>query len=206
MMPLCPFPSIHWLLLAALEESYVLNIHEHYIKQTYRNRFDLLGVNGRMSLTIPVQSQKGQKVMMKDILLEEGNWRKLHLRSIKSAYGRAAFFEYYMAEIELIFHSNQSSLVEFSIASLEFVQKHIQPLEFELSAEYIPFAQLSDEQKEITHFFEPSKLWPELRSYPQVFSDRFEFQSNLSVLDLLMNLGPRAVDYLLLIKSGEQVR
>ncbi len=204
-LPLCPFPSAHWLLLACSDECLELDFHEHYIKQTYRNRFDILGVNGRHSLTIPVQGQKGQKTMMKDILLEDGNWRKLNLTAIKSAYGRSAYFEHYIDAIEHIFISDQKFLIDFNLATLHFIKPFTSISHWTTTDAHKSYSDLSETQKMNMQRFEPSHQWSTLPSYSQVFSDRFPFQSNLSALDMVFNLGPRAVDYLLLIKNGEQL-
>jgi hypothetical protein len=203
MLPLCPFPSVAWLVHASKLSTVHVDVHEHYVKQTYRNRFDILGVNGRLSLTLPVEGQKGQKVMMKDIALAPGNWNKLHMTSIKSAYGRAAFFEYYIDEVEAIFNEPPATLVEFNLATVNFVTRHIPLPALQFSNEHTPYVQLSEEQKKLSQSLEPSYHRAPYPSYPQVFSDRFAFQSNLSALDLLMNMGPRSVDYLLLAKNGE---
>ena len=165
---------------------------ENYVKQSYRNRFDILGVNGRMALTVPVQGQKGEKVNVRDIKIADDSWRRSHLISLRSAYGRAACFEYYFDELEKIILHRQQFLVDLNLEALDFISRAGLLLNLEPNDEPVP--------NSLTQHFEPSYEWPELPSYPQVFGDRFPFVSNLSVIDLLMNLGPKAGLYMATIK------
>lgn len=188
-LPLCCFPPIHWL-KSASRGPLVLDIHENYPKQTFRNRFEILGVNGKLTLSIPVVGQNGVKTAMRDIKLNDGNWRKTHLTSIQSAYGRSAYFEHYFDDIEKIFSGKQTFLLDLNIESVEWIKRTGVSINYHLSEEPIAF------QSGVHDAFEPSQKWPELPSYPQVFSDRFGFCSNLSVIDLVMNKGPRMIEYL----------
>jgi hypothetical protein len=179
-------------------------IHENYIKQTYRNRYDILSANGPVSLTIPVEGQKGQKVMTKDIRIADHRWVKNHLAAIRSAYARSAYYEFFADEILPVFESRYSFLVDFNLASIAWMARYIPQFQFEISSEMKDFLALSEMEQNQLLVFEPAQIWPQTPSYPQVFSDRFAFQSNLSTLDLLMNLGPRAADYILFTKNREQ--
>jgi len=63
-----------------------IELHENFPKQTYRNRCKIYAANGELSLSIPVK-KKDVKVKTKDILIDyDTNWRKLHWKSIESAY------------------------------------------------------------------------------------------------------------------------
>ena len=194
-MPMCCFPPIHWIALA-MREGTVIDVHENYVKQTFRNRFDVLGVNGRITLSIPVVGQKGVKTPFHNIQLADKSWRKLHLTTIRSAYGRAAYFEHYFKEVEEIFMSEQTSLLELNVQILHWIGKCGIPFKFELSQTHVEGV-----EHDYRSAFEPANKWDELNAYPQVFSDRIPFEQNLSVLDLLMNKGPIAIEYLLNINS-----
>jgi WbqC-like protein family len=194
-----------------LAEKVIIDLGENYPKQTYRNRFEIIGVNGRQVLTIPVQGQKGIKMPFEDIKIADGNWRKGYLHAIRSAYGRAAFFEYYIDDLSDIFCGKQEYLHQFNLEIQDWTLKALKLSAGNLSItlnhrddQHFPFEkERSADNRDLRQHFEPSSQWPVLPSYPQVFSDRHGFQSNLSILDLLMNKGPGAVDYLLLIKSGD---
>lgn len=189
-LPSCCFPPTYWI-LHAMKNNSVADIHENYIKQTYRNRYEILGVNGRMILTVPVQGQKGIKTPAREILLAEGNWRKLHLTSIRSAYGRAAFFEHYFPDLQIIIGGNQTTLHELNFQILDWLILCEIPIKITVSTEHI-----TNVDNDFRSSFDPSVKWPDLPFYPQVFSDRYPFVQHLSILDLLMNKGPNSLDYL----------
>ncbi len=196
-LPLCCFPPIHWVVIA-LRANTIIDVHEHYVKQTYRNRFDLLGVNGKITLTIPVQGQKGVKTPFHEIQIADSSWRKLHLTTIRSAYGRAAFFEHYIDELEALFQSEQTKLQSFNLDVLNWIVRCGIPMNIVLSTTHIESA-----ANDFRNAFEPSSDWPQMPSYPQVFSDRFAFVQNLSVLDLLMNKGSGSLEYLQRINTSQ---
>jgi hypothetical protein len=194
-----------------LDEEAIIDLSENYPKQTFRNRFEIIGVNGRQVLTIPVHGQKGIKIPSADIKIVDGKWRKGYLHAIHSAYGRAAFFEYYIDDVTRIFCGEQEYLHQFNLEILDWTLKALKLNSGKLnmavnhgSDRHFPFekGQFTND-RDLRQHFEPSSQWQALPSYPQVFSDRHGFQSNLSILDLLMNKGPGAVDYLLLIKNGD---
>jgi hypothetical protein len=189
-IPPCPFASIHWFRMAGTNP--ILDIHSHYVKQTFRNRFDLIGVNGKVCLTFPVEGQKGQKIPLREIKLVQGTWIRQHLGAISSGYGRAAFFEYYIDQLESIYSQQHTYLIDFSLATLKWYQAVGIELQFSLSESAMPF-----ESDFIDRQLEPSYIAPSPPPYPQVFTDRHGFMSGLSVLDLIMHKGPEARNYLL---------
>lgn len=204
MLPACPFPPIHWMRMAIEENPCQINVHENYIKQTYRNRYDILSANGPVSLTIPVSGQKGQKIPTKDIRIADHRWVRNHLAALRSAYSRSPYFEFFADEINPIYESKPTFLIDFSFSSLQWINRYIPQLKFTISSNDMPFNQLSAEEQFRLLAFEPATTWPETPAYVQVFADRFAFQPNLSTLDMLMNLGPRAADYILFTKNREQ--
>lgn len=189
-LPIYCFPNVSWLKIASSDEV-ILDCHEYYVKQTLRNRIEILGANGVQKLTIPVESQKGEKMSVKDIRIAHHEWRKLHLTSIRSAYGRAPYFEYYFEEIETIFLKKQNFLVDFNLEAIEWLRSKKLKIAHRHSAEYIPYN------------MKPIAEGADFKTaeYFQVFSDRFPFASNLSAIDLLMNLGPRVVEYLDIVEK-----
>jgi hypothetical protein len=203
-LPLCCFPPIYWFGLANSGEDFVIDMHETYTKQTFRNRFDILAANGRMTLTIPVVGQKGEKIPYSEIKIAHGKWKYGHISSMRSAYGRSAFFEHYFPKVEELFRSEPEFLLDFNKKAFEIVSSFVNEKDkMSNSTEAFPYNDVSGEFTDHRFDFEPSFKSPSLKPYYQVFSDRHPFQSNLSSLDLLFNLGPKAVDYSLLIKNGE---
>ncbi len=200
-LPICFFPPVHWWCYA-VGENVVLDSAEIYVKQTVRNRMVILGVNGPIMLSIPVESTKGLKTSLKEIRIQQGDWKKSYLRSIQSAYGRSAFFEYYFEDIQAIFSKRHDYLIDLNLDSITYLKTKMA-----LQTSWI-FAEKSPEhgllKNDLRNHFEPASLIPEHKPYPQVFSDRMGFSRGLSGLDLLFNMGPRSIDYLLLKKNSEE--
>lgn len=193
MLPLCVFAPVHWYILAR-HCVCTIDVHEHYVKQTWRNRYEILGANGRQSLTIPVAGTRGLKVALKDIRLAKGSWPRQHREALRSAYGRAPYYEYLSDDLDALFSKRFDFLTDFAMQSHLVLQPFVQLAMPPISPGYIekPAGNMRDMRGQ----FDPAAQWPALASYPQVFSDRFTFQPNLSALDLVMNLGLRSDEYI----------
>lgn len=193
------FGSIHYYHTILKHPEILMEQHEYYIKQTCRNRSYILTANGTMPLIIPVIHHSNKEpVHQKEICYKE-KWYKKHLNAIISAYKKAPFFEYYADDL-LIFllHPEEKFLFNFN---LKLITKVLSLLDnntrIEFSKDYIPHY-----TNDYRNYFDKTTPLPqELEiSYLQVFSDRFPFQRNLCVLDLIFNLGPQSKDYLTLQK------
>lgn len=193
-LPLCPFPNVQWLSAYLHAESPMIDLGEHYVKQSYRNRFDILSSHGVLPLTVRVVSQHGQKIALRDIVLVDDEWRRVALRSTIAAYARAPFFEEYIDELEALIMNPTDRLADWSLNTIlwSFERLNWNPHPNVMNT-YIAFEPHMNDlrnhfKSKITHFTgEP---------YAQVFEDRFGFTGNLSVIDLLMNTGPAATGYL----------
>lgn len=203
-LPLALFPPVHWWLEALRSDTYV-DIQRPYHKQTLRNRISILTSNGRLQLTVPVQSTGGLPTPLRAIRVAEGKWRHEHLHAIRSAYGRAAYFEHYYPIIEQCYTSNVEYLAEMSRMSLELLlpQCHKKALTLHWGT---PDTGSMNElaSRQLSAQMEPSYPGITEPGYPQAFSDRFAFEHNLSCIDLIMNKGPQAIDYILFIKNATQ--
>jgi len=77
-------------------ENALIEIHDNYRKQSYRNRCHIAGANGMLTLSIPIEKPSSLKGTMKDIrIADHGNWQHLHWNAIVSAYNSTPFFQYY---------------------------------------------------------------------------------------------------------------
>jgi hypothetical protein len=193
-LPLCPFPNIQWLSAYLRADSPLIDLGEHYVKQSYRNRFDVLGSHGVLPLTVRVVGQHGQKIAMPHIKLVDDEWRRVALRGIVASYSRAPFFDEYIDELEGLLLDQTASLTDWSLRTLTWAFERLEwNAEPRVSRTYIePAAALTDlrgafKSKQRAAFGVP---------YAQVFEDRFGFVPNLSVIDLLMNTGPAALEHL----------
>jgi hypothetical protein len=178
-----------------------IDIHSHYIKQTYTNRCSILTANGIQDLTIPILKPK-EKTPIKEIQIStHDNWQQLHWRTIQSAYNSSPFFEYFCDDYTHFYEKKYNFLIDFN---LEIQQKTLELLNFTK----IDFS-LSDCYNEISNFntkdlrevINPKKfnvsLYDEFNNpYYQIFDSKFGFTPNLSIIDLLFNMGNESRIYL----------
>lgn len=182
-------PSIEYLSLLLSQEQVQFEVHEHFQKQTYRNRALILGANGIETLTVPVQHLHAGKLLMKEVKIDYGqNWVRIHQGAIQAAYGKAPYFEYFEPYIRSIFEKKLNFLVDLNIEYIELFAKILgKKMNFSLTKSF------EIEDKDVfwncikaKQDWRERKLYNEI-AYPQCFGNTF--QPNLSVLDLLMNQG-----------------
>ncbi len=178
-----------------------IEIHENYPKQTYRNRCNIYGANGLLCLSIPVKKIQ-TKTKTKDIKIDYvTNWQKLHWKSIESAYRSSPYFEYYADDFLPYFTKKTDFLIDYNAALQEMIIDLIGfQVKINLTNNYILAAELeSDDFREIIN---PKKNVNDSNfksvEYIQVFSSKTRFIPNLSIIDLLFNVGS---DTLSLLKS-----
>lgn len=185
----------------------VIEQYDHYMKQTYRNRCTIAGPEGEIALTIPTVKPAEGKCPMKDIRISDhGNWRHLHWNAISSAYNSTPFFEYYKDDFRPFYEKKFEFLLDFNE---ELRQKVCSLIDLEpkvfYSDEYkTEFTPHEHDFREIIH---PKKDFrvadPGFKAIPyyQVFDTRNGFTPNLSIIDLLFNMGPESL--LVLAKSRD---
>lgn len=173
--------------------------YDNYIKQTYRNRCNILGPGGILPLSIPTVRPETLKCAMKDIRISDhGNWRHLHWNAIESAYNNTPFFEYYRDDFQPFYEKKYTFLFDFNDRLRQLICELI---DMEPNVKYTPeykmeFAANEVDFREIIH---PKKDFnaedPEYLSIPyyQVFEARHGFLPNLSIIDLLFNMGPESL-------------
>lgn len=189
------FGSIPYFQVLAQKKELIFDIHEQYKKQTWRNRALILESNGPMYLTIPVTRPNGSKTLVKDVSIEyKEDWRKDHWMAIKSSYTHAPYFFYYGDQVKELIYQQEDVLYKFNH---HIFLKLAEWLDLEIASSftenYIPPLDKNDNRIGLgVKTFEK-----EQRKYIQVFSDKLPFYSNLSILDLLMNEGPLARNYLI---------
>jgi hypothetical protein len=198
-LPLCCFAPVSWYVLYA-ENNFALSNEEYFQKQTYRNRFDILTGNGVQTLTIPVESTGGERTLLRDIRISSEYSGKKTLQGIRSAYGNSAMYDFIDVELEELFLKEEKFLIDFNTKAHEWCCKWYPKIpEGRLIESKIPEERLAEPK---IHFVKEldGERWKqrgtrpvELRSYPQVFSDRFPFEKDLSILDAIFNLGKTSV-------------
>ena len=181
-LPLCCFAPVSWYVLYA-DENFCLAQYEYFQKQTYRNRFDILTGNGVQTLTIPIESTGGERTLLRDIRISPEYSGKKILQAIRSAYGNSAMYDFIEQELEELFLKEEKFLIDFNTRAHEYSIKWFGLL----AKEKIADGTVDDKWKQ------RGTRPVELKSYPQVFADRFPFEKDLSILDAIFNLGKTSV-------------
>ena len=175
-------------------ESMIVDDVAPFVKQTFRNRAVIATETGTQALTIPVVHDGG-KIAMRDVRISEhGNWRHQHWNAIVSAYRKSPFFDYYADDFAHFYEERDGFLMDFNLR-LHGVVSELLGLERKVGF-------LSDEASDVTdvvdlrRIAEPKALETidavTLQPYYQVFAHKHGFLPDLSIVDLLFNMGPEA--------------
>ena len=172
--------------------------YDHYQKQTYRNRCVIAAPDGPLSLPVPIEKPNTQKACMRDIRISDhGNWRHLHWNAIESAYNHTPFFEYYKDDFRPFYEKKFDFLVDYNEQLCQLVCQLIDiDTSFQRTESYI--AEPSNTIIDLRDAIHPKKevmddaLFSAVPYY-QVFQERLGFLPNLSIIDLLFNMGPEAI-------------
>ncbi len=190
-------PVQYYTKLYACEKAYVEQ-YDHYMKQTYRNRCTIAAADGPMTLSVPTEKPDTLKCFMKDIRISDhGNWRHLHWNALESAYYNSPFFEYYQDDFRPFYEKKYLFLYDFNEALSAMICHliDIQP-SVERTTDYKQAFGVNEmDYRELIH---PKRSWQEdetfnPKSYYQVFGARHGFLPNLSIVDLLFNMGPESL-------------
>jgi hypothetical protein len=170
---------------------------ETYKKQTYRNRCNIYTEKGIMALSIPVNKPNGNSTKTKDIELSNDEyWPINHWKAICSAYQSSPFFLYYQDELQEIFLKKHEKLINFNT---ELINKLIELIDIEVKISFTDDFVKPDNLENDFRFSISPKAESKIQSFPnyvQVFTDRHGFIKNLSIIDLLFNMGPETRSYL----------
>lgn len=174
-------------------QTLVWDAHEHYEKMSRRSRYRIATAQGVAQLSIPLIGGRDQRAAMGDIRIDNRQpWARTHWRSIRTAYRRAPFFEHFEGLLEVFFREEYERLADFNRASVAWLRAALRMdfLEEQSKMYERAPADANDLRDERLRQLESAMHFP---PYTQVFGERHGFLPNLSVLDALFTVGPRAV-------------
>jgi WbqC-like protein family len=189
------FPNLSHFVVMVKSEVLHLEVCDNYQKQTFRNRTEIYGANGKLALTVPVNYTQKNRQLYKDVrIANEDKWQQLHLKSLESAYRMSPFFEYYIDDLLPLFNTKFSFILDLNLACLDLLKNcmqlefsYLKTERFELEPEVTDYRYLVNRKSDIIA----------TSTYQQVFTEKHGFIENLSILDLLFNEGPNSELYLL---------
>ncbi len=184
---------------------------ENYQKQSYRNRCRFYAADGVQALSFPIIHEGGtHKLPISEVRVDYSTpWLQQHQRAIVSAYRTSAYFEYYQDELFAIMDDRPERLIDLNMALLRFfIEKTGLAVDLRKTSEFSPEGILTegdggvvvcDDLRESIHPKRPNSILADLeleKPYFQVFSRKYGFKSDLSIMDLLFNEGPDSILYL----------
>lgn len=185
-------PNVYYLSQVINFDNIVIEKHENFVKQTYRNRCDIATANGKLSLSIPLIKQADKELISGKKISYAEDWQKQHWRTIASAYKNSPYFEFFEDEFKPFYENQFEFLLDYNTALLQTIlhilkiKKQIDfTTQFELNPEsLIDLRSLSEVQTNV----------PLMQPYYQVFADKIGFTPNVSCLDALFNVGLETKD------------
>jgi hypothetical protein len=188
-------PPVEYFAVISQAEEALIEREENYLKQSYRNRCYILSSHGPQLLTVPVYLGSQHKTPVKDIRIDYSKrWQQVHLGAIVASYGSSPYFQYYFENIEKIISRKADFLFDLNMELTYSVLKMLK-LDSKITCT-ADFAPAGDSVNDFRYKISPKKeSHYSAKEYMHVFdSDRFIHR--LSIIDLIFNTGPEAIDYL----------
>lgn len=191
-LPAAYLPSVSWF-AALLRGDALVDLGEHFIKRSERNRARILACDGPMDLTVQVQHADRPRMPMRDVRIDYSKrWQHQHWGALTAAYKASPFFDHYAARFEPFYRREWRFLADYDLALAELLCELTGTAMPPVSDRYVEAAPgdldlRPKKAKDPAFAAEP---------YVQVFSDRLPFAADLSVIDLLFAEGPESVSVL----------
>lgn len=189
------FPNLAHFVAMLNAEMVYFEVCDHYQKQSFRNRTEIYGANGKLALTVPVNYTQKNRQVYKEVKIANADlWQQQHLKSLQAAYRMSPFFEFYIDDLMPLFETHFDFILDFNLKSFEVLTDCLQ-----VDIKSIATRTFEKEPKDKRDFrivVERNFKAQPFKTYTQVFTEKHGFISNLSILDLLFNEGPNTALYL----------
>jgi hypothetical protein len=191
------WPNLNYLQTVLNAESICIEQYDHYDKQSFRNRCEILSANGLLRLSIPVKKISGTKMLVKDVEISyQEKWQRQHWQAIISAYKNSPYFEYFEDDLKQFYTQEFQFLVAYNTTQLQFLLKALRINKtITLSNQYDVMPIHTNDYRYLIDVKKQESIL-QLLPYHQTFSEKFSFIPNLSSLDILFNLGLKSKTYL----------
>jgi hypothetical protein len=172
----------------------IIEKHEHFVKQSYRNRCHILTVQGVERLIVPLTSKHG-KVLITEVRIDyTQKWLNNHWRTLESAYRNAPFFEFYADDLHKMLFKQHTFLYDLNFELLTICLRWLKldvTLQESMAYEKIPAEGILD-MRNVIHAKKPELYVNHFQpvTYPQVFGNKFA--AGLSLIDLVFCEGPNS--------------
>jgi hypothetical protein len=193
-------PPVGYIAAIARYKEVTIEKHETYLKQSYRNRCIIAGANGPQALAVPVLRGSFHKTPVDEVRIDYSRrWVPVHIRSFVSAYRNAPYYDFYADELLKIISSGESLLLNLNMQLLKFIVGTIGiKTEITLTGSFVK-PEISE--SDLRYSISPKSKNPYRREivfnpYTQLFSDRHGFIPDISIIDLIFNMGPESLHYL----------
>ena len=178
LVPIPYLPPVSWFVTLSSHSSVNWNTAERYDKKHPRNRCRIATAQGAQTLTVPLSLGRNQRLSLNAVRpLYNGNWQREHVHAIKTAYGRAPFFQYYADDLFDVLMREHDSLAGLNLALIRVLLRQLR----------LAVSEASDAVSTKPFLQQPANV-----TYRQVFADRTGFIEGCSGIDLLFNHGPDA--------------
>lgn len=202
---------------------FVLFDDVQYVRKSWHQRNRIKSAAGELVLVVPVKTSGARFQKINEALVDNAqDWKKKHLKSILLNYARAPFFNQYKEDLQRIYTTSYTKLIEVDLAIINFLKMRLgvntpMVLSSTITARdgrnekiidvcrYVNANELYDAKGAIgvidVQQLSDSGLNVMFQEYkhPEYSQQHGKFIPYLSVLDLLLNHGERSLE---IIRSG----
>jgi hypothetical protein len=194
------FPPALWFMLAAESEVF-LEAYEHYQKRSFRNRYVLHSSKGPIAMSIPLCAGKNESMPIREVRISrDAAWQREHKRTLQTLYGRSPFYIYYSDELAELLDSDEEHLFNFNFRILEWILNQLR-INIRLRQTESYAMSFLPENGDARGLLKPGKLAKQLLPPMPGLPAR---RADMSILDLLFQMGPEAGLWLMHQKQANQ--